>query len=115
MATTMDKILTVVSLLISIPALATAAFFVFRGSLQVAQIEALRKDCNDLRSRVDDKDEEITELKENKTELTVKNEVLTLENQRVWEQVTQKADVEGVKVLLNSVISLLRTNDERVQ
>ena len=103
----MDKILTVVSLLISIPALAVCAFYVFRGSLQVAQIEYLRKDNDDLRKRVDDRDEEIVGLKEEKASLDTKNELLTSENQRVWEQLTQKADVEGVKSLLRSVIELL--------
>ena len=108
----MDKILTVVSLLISIPALATAAFFVFRGSLQVAQIEALRKDNDELDKRLARERQEIADLEETNNELTNKNQVLSLENQRVWEQLTQKADVEGLKALLNTVIQFINNQKD---
>lgn len=107
----MSEILTVISLIISIPALAGAAFFVFRGSLQSAQIEALRKDNDDQDKRLARERQENEDLREENASIIKKNELLTLENQRVWEQLTQKADVEGVKVLLQSVISLLRTED----
>jgi peptidoglycan hydrolase CwlO-like protein len=100
-------VLTVVALLISVPASAAAAFFIARGVKYATQMAELRKDNEDLRSRVNDRDKHIDELEEKFDKASADIELIKIENAKVWEQITQRADVEGVKVLLGRVIQLL--------
>lgn len=99
--------LSIVGAILTVLILAGVAAALVRGSYNKASIEALRTDNNDLRERLDDRDEKLKEKDQTfeneiklrdlrETQLEERCDHLESENKTLMEMVTQRAEVAAV-------------------